>query len=149
MPILALTVLIVATWTTNVMNAYSSGLAINQLLHWPQERRQVATLIAGVLGCVLAASGILNSFMSFLMLLTITIPPIAGVLVSDYWIARTYTRGTALGYNVNGMFAWTCGVGSMLAVTHQLRSVLGIVVSAAVYFALAKLRSPSASRSLT
>ena len=149
MPILALTVLIVATWTTNVMNAYSSGLAINQLLHWPHKRRQIATLIAGVLGSVLAASGILNSFMSFLMLLTITIPPIAGVLVSDYWIARTYTRAASPGCNVNGVFAWICGVGSMLAVTHQLRSVLGIVVSAAVYFGLAKMRSPSAARSLT
>lgn len=143
MPILALTVLIVATWTTNVMNAYSSGLAINQLLHWPQERRQMATLIAGVLGSVLAASGILANFMSFLMLLTITIPPIAGVLVSDYWIARTYTRATPPGWNLNGVSAWVCGVGSMLAVTHQLRSVIGILISAAVYFALTKMRSTS------
>jgi len=149
MPILALTVLIVATWTTNVMNAYSSGLAINQLLHWPRERRQFATLIAGVLGSILAASGILNSFMSFLMLLTITIPPIAGVLVSDYWIARTYALATSARYNASGLLAWACGVGSMLVVTHPLRSVLGIAVSAAVFFVLAKVRSVPAARSTT
>lgn len=148
MPILALTVLIIATWTTNVMNAYSSGLAINQLLHWPHEKRQTATLIAGVLGSVLAASGILGSFMSFLMLLTITIPPIAGVLVSDYWIARSYTRRSVSGYNANGVCAWSCGVASMLLVTHPLRSVLGIVVAAGVYLVLVKLHPVSAANSL-
>jgi len=140
MPVLALSVLIIATWTTNVMNAYSSGLAINQLLHWPEHRRRLATLMAGVLGSLLAASGILGSFMSFLMLLTVTIPPIAGVLVSDYWIARTYQRGSSRRYNAHGMLAWAGGVGSMLLVSHPLRSVLGIIVAAAVYYALSRLR---------
>lgn len=140
MPVLALSVLIVATWTTNVMNAYSSGLAINQLLHWPERRRQLATLMAGVLGSLLAASGILGSFMSFLMLLTVTIPPIAGVLVSDYWIARTYQRGTSRRYNAHGLLAWTGGVAAMLIVTHPLRSVLGIIVAAGLYYALSRLR---------
>lgn len=70
MPMLALSVLIVATWTTNVMNAYSSGLALNQLLHWPPERRRLATVISGVAGSALAAAGILLNFMSFLMMLT-------------------------------------------------------------------------------
>ena len=139
-PVLALSVLIIATWTTNVMNAYSSGLAINQLLHWPVERRRLATVIAGVLGSLLAASGILGGFMSFLMLLTITIPPIAGVLVSDYWIARTYVRGTTQSYNLNGVAAWGFGVASMLAISHPLKSVVGIVASAVVYLVLAKLR---------
>jgi cytosine permease len=132
-----------------VMNAYSSGLAINQLLHWPAERRQVSTLIAGVLGSLLAASGILASFMGFLMLLTITIPPIAGVLVSDYWIARTYARDTSSAWNINGIAAWACGVGAMLAVQHPLRSVLGIVVSAAAFYALAKSRAARLERAAT
>ena len=134
MPQLALSVLIIATWTTNVMNAYSSGLAINQLLHWPQSRRQMATLMAGVLGSALAAAGILNNFMSFLMLLTITIPPIAGVLVSDYWIARSYTCEQSLAFNWRGLLAWACGVAVMIVLTHPLKNVLGIVVAAAVYW---------------
>jgi cytosine permease len=134
MPILALSVLIIATWTTNVMNAYSSGLALNQLLHWPDERRQWSTLIAGVLGSALAAAGILNNFMSFLMLLTVTIPPIAGVLVSDYWLARTYREGGHGAVHWQGVFAWGAGVAVMLLVTHPLRNILGIVVAALVYW---------------
>lgn len=135
MPILALSVLIIATWTTNVMNAYSSGLAINQLLHWPDSRRKLATLLAGVSGSVLAAAGILDNFMGFLMLLTVTIPPIAGVLVSDYWIARSYTRDQRLAFNFRGLLAWSCGVAVMIAFAHPLKNVLGIVVAALVYWA--------------
>jgi cytosine permease len=145
-PILALTVLIIATWTTNVMNAYSSGLAINQLMHWPVERRRLATLIAGTIGSLLAASGILANFMGFLMVLTITIPPIAGVLISDYWITRAYVRDTKQAYNLNGLVAWACGALSMLLMSHPLKSVIGIAVSAGVYFVLARLRPRARSR---
>lgn len=140
MPVLALSVLIIATWSTNVMNAYSSGLAITQLLHWPQERRQLATVIAGVLGCLLAASGILQHFTSFLMLLTITVPPVAGVLVCDYWIARSYTSSEQQSWKFDGIFAWGAGVAVMLGLTHPLKNVLGIVVAGVVYFMLARRR---------
>jgi cytosine permease len=136
MPLLALSVLIIATWTTNVMNVYSAGLALNELLHWPPGRRRWATLVAGVAGSTLAAAGILNNFMGFLMLLTITIPPIAGVLVSDYWLARSYIRGQPLAFNIHGLVAWSCGVAVMLVVTHPLKNVLGIVVAAAVYWTM-------------
>ncbi len=139
MPMLALSVLIIATWTTNVMNAFSAGLAINQLLHWPQERRQLATLIAGVLGSMLAASGLLANFMDFLMLLTVTIPPIAGVLVCDYWFARSYRANSTAAYNLRGIVAWCSGVAVMFTLTHPLRSVLGIVFAATVFFVLTKL----------
>jgi cytosine permease len=139
MPILALSVLIIATWTTNVMNAYSSGLAINQLLHWPESRRRLATIIAGVLGSALAAAGILNNFMGFLMLLTVTIPPIAGVLVSDYWLARSYRRDARETVNWRGVLAWGCGVAVMLAFGHPLKNVLGIVAAALAYGLAVKL----------
>lgn len=141
MPILALSVLIVATWSTNVMNAYSSGLAITQLLHWSDERRKLATVLAGVLGCLLAASGILQHFTSFLMLLTIMVPPVAGVLVCDYWIARTYTSTEQQGWKFDGIFAWGAGVAVMLGLTHPIKNVLGILLAGVVYFLLARRRS--------
>lgn len=139
MPMLALSVLIIATWTTNVMNAYSSGLALNQLLHRPEGRRRVATVLAGLLGAGLAAAGILNNFMSFLMLLTVTIPPIAGVLVSDYWLARSYRRDASETVNWRGVLAWVCGVAVMLGFEHPLKNVLGIVAAALAYWLAVRL----------
>lgn len=138
MPILALSVLIVAAWTTNVMNAYSSGLALNGLLHWPAERRRYATLIAGVMGSLLAASGILENFTSFLMVLTATVPPVAGVIVSDYWLARTYSANHAEGgktWHRRGITAWLSGVAVTLLLDHPIRSMVGIVVAAGVFYA--------------
>lgn len=135
MPLLALSVLILATWTTNVMNAYSSGLAINQVLHWPDSRRRLATLLAGTAGALLAGAGILDNFMGFLMLLTVTIPPIAGVLVGDYWLARSFTRDGHRAFRWQGLFAWGCGVAVMLLLSHPLKNVLGIVVAALAYWA--------------
>lgn len=149
MPMLALSVLIVATWTTNVMNAYSSGLALNQLLHWPESRRRLATVIAGVLGSLLAAAGILNNFMSFLMLLTVTIPPIAGVLVSDYWIARSYRRDASEAINWRGVAAWGCGVGVMLGFEHSLKNVLGIAAAALAYYLSTKLAPQQTAEQVT
>ncbi len=142
MPILALSVLIVAAWTTNVMNAYSSGLALNGLLHWPPHRRRFATLIAGVLGSLLAASGILDQFTSFLLLLTATVPPVAGVIVSDYWLVGN--RPAAGGADANswrlpGILAWLCGVATVLLLGHPIRSVVGIVVAASVYYVATRL----------
>ena len=135
-PALALAVLIIATWTTNVMNAYSSGLAINQLLHWPDRWRHLSTIIAGVLGTVLGAMGILGKFMSFLMILTVTIPPVAGVLIADYWVARTYTPDSRRAFNWTGLFAWASGVAVMLWLENPIKNVLGILVSLLVYCVL-------------
>lgn len=133
-PALALAVLIIATWTTNVMNAYSSGLAINQLFHWPEDRRGASTILAGILGTTLGAMGILGEFMSFLMILTVTIPPVAGVIISDYWLAKTYRPDTAVAFNWRGLVAWASGVAVMVTLNHPIKSVVGIVVSAMVYF---------------
>lgn len=80
------------------------------------------------------------------MLLTMMVPPIAGVLVSDYWIARSYRRDSRSTFNARGIAAWAAGAGSMLIVTHPLRSVLGIVVSAAIYFVFQRLRPVKAIR---
>lgn len=138
MPLLALGILIVATWTTNVMNVYSSGLALCRLSAWLDRRRALATLAAGVLGSVLAASGIVDNLMQFLILLTTTIPPIAGVLVSDYWIMRSFDPARRSAVNWAGVTAWAAGVGAMLAIAHPIRNVLGVLVAAGAYALLVK-----------
>ncbi|WP_077037746.1 cytosine permease [Pelomonas sp. KK5] len=147
MPVLALSILILAAWTTNVMNAYSSGLALNGLLHWPATRRRTATLIAGVMGSLLAASGILDHFTNFLMLLTATVPPVAGVIVCDYWLARSYRADEAQRrpWQAQGIAAWVCGVAATLLLSHPIRSIVGIVVAAAVFYLLTALQQPRGS----
>lgn len=85
-PILGLIALVLATWTTNVTNAYSGGLALSNLLGFDEKRFKITTGVAGAIGTLLAAFGLLNAFQSFLSLMSALIPPLAGVIIAAYWI---------------------------------------------------------------
>ena len=136
-PFFAMSILILATWTSNVMNVYSSGLAFNDLFNLSNASRSKTTLFVGLIGVLLAAIGILSHFMSFISLLTITITPIAGVMISDYFISKTYQE-TPENINWKGVFSWISGVVVMLVMTSQIKNILGIIVAAFVYFILKK-----------
>ena len=86
LPLLGLIALVLATWTTNVSNAYSGGLALSVLLDQDEKKSQLTTAVSGVIGTALAAAGILNSIQSFLTLLSAVVPALIGVMIADYWI---------------------------------------------------------------
>ena len=85
-PFVGLIALVLATWTTNVTNAYSGGLALSNLLGFDESRFKITTAVAGGVGTLLAAFGLLNAFQGFLSLMSALIPPLAGVLIASYWI---------------------------------------------------------------
>ena len=85
-PILGLIALVLATWTTNVTNAYSGGLALSNLLGFDESKFKITTGISGAIGTLLAAFGLLNAFQGFLSLMSALIPPLAGVIIAAYWI---------------------------------------------------------------
>jgi cytosine permease len=77
----ALLVLILSTWTINSANLYSASLSLTAT--FPSVAQWKFTLVAGVLGALLAVAGILDAFVSFLLLLGAIIPPIAAIYVID------------------------------------------------------------------
>ena len=85
-PLFGLIALVLATWTTNVTNAYSGGLALSNLLGFDESRFKITTGIAGGIGTLLAAFGLLNAFQGFLSLMSALIPPLAGVIIAGYWV---------------------------------------------------------------
>jgi cytosine permease len=144
-PLLALSVLILATWTTNVMNVFSAGLALGGLLGWGQERRATATALAGLAGSALAAAGILDQLTNFLSLLTLTVMPIAGAMIASWWLlqapAAPYRR-----WHTPGLLAWAVGAGAVLWMDHPVRHLLGPVVAAGAYLAAMQLMAWRAAR---
>ena len=140
-PLLALSVLIVATWTTNVMNVYSAGLALDGLLGglpgWGPQRRALATAVAGLIGSALAAAGILDRLTGFLSLLTLTVMPIAGVMIAAWWLLPAPARA-APRWQASGLLAWAIGAGAVLWMDHPLRNLLGPVIAAGAYVLLAR-----------
>lgn len=94
LPLVGLIALVAATWTTNVTNAYSGGLALSNLLGFDESRFKLTTGIAGALGTILAAVGLLGKFSAFLTLMSNLIPPLAGVLIAEYWLVAKGDKGS-------------------------------------------------------
>ncbi|MBL7006462.1 MAG: cytosine permease [Spirochaetia bacterium] len=86
---LAVVTIILAAWTTNDNNLYSGALSINAM--FPKIDKWVITVISGGVGIIFALVGINTSggFQTFLGILTIVIPPAAGVLILDYFIFKS------------------------------------------------------------
>ncbi|MDR3120241.1 MAG: cytosine permease [Clostridiales bacterium] len=146
LPAIGLIGLILATWTTNVTNAYSGGIAVSNIFGLGEDKRKIATAIAGALGTILGAVGIMDRFTSFLNVITSFVPPVAGVIIASYWIIGKGKRENfvaANGFNVAGLAAFALGA----AVAYITSSVLpffiapinGIVVSMAAYIALIRI----------
>ena len=112
MPFVGLVALVLATWTTNVTNAYSGGLALSNLLGFDESKFKVTTGVAGAIGTLLAAFGLLNAFQSFLSLMSALIPPLAGVLIASYWIVGKGKRenfSPRPGFSAVGVGQRNCG----------------------------------------
>lgn len=78
----AMVVLILAQWTTNNANIYSSSL--NFSIIFSRIPKYVLTMGAGVIGITLAVAGIYDKFILFLSFLSVLIPPVGGIYSADY-----------------------------------------------------------------
>jgi cytosine permease len=90
-----LLIVLTGTLKINDWNLYSSSLglvnfistAFNRNLH-----RVSTTVVLGVVGSILAAVGILARFTDFLIVLGVAFPPIAGIMVAEYFIVKRWRR---------------------------------------------------------
>lgn len=84
----ALAVLVFATWTTNVINLYSTALAARASV--PFGRYRLVVVLCGIVGTIAAVVGIADRLIDFLVVLGLLVPPIAGVYLCDFFfLGRT------------------------------------------------------------
>lgn len=86
-------VLIAATLKINDWNLYSASLGVVNAVDTTtglKINRAVITVIFGVLGTALSAAGILGDLVDFLVLLGVAIPPIAGIMVAEYFVVKQW-----------------------------------------------------------
>lgn len=161
-PLLGLVALVLATWTTNVTNAYSGGLAISTIVGFDEKKSRLATGIAGGIGTILAAVGVMNSLTNFLSLISAIIPPLAGVIIANYWITCKGDPSKFVlrsGIAPDGFIAFVVGAlvaaitgGAFVAfpalvflyVPFFIGPINGIVVSVVLYVILNKVMPPKA-----
>lgn len=102
-------VLILAQWTTNTSNAYSSGLSLSVI--FTRTNKALLTLIAGLVGTSLAVLGIYDYFVDFLTIITMFIAPIGGVYTASYYIGgkRKFHFINDKAYKFLPLLAWAFG----------------------------------------
>ncbi|NIO47943.1 MAG: hypothetical protein GTN73_00675 [Candidatus Aminicenantes bacterium] len=144
-------VLLLAQWTTNDSNIYSSVLALNNIF---QTKRWIVTIGVGVFASLFAAFGILERLELFLKILAVSIGPIGGIFICDYYILRrlkvrdfrekTFSKVNykALGvYLVSFLIGWTSS-GHPFTIKIFPFSVFafnGIISSIILYFTVMKI----------
>jgi cytosine permease len=79
----SLLVLIAAQWTTNDNNLYTSSLGLANIF---KTKKSNIVLFLGITGSILGAFGMANYFISWLNILGIGVPPMAGIILADYFI---------------------------------------------------------------
>lgn len=91
----ALVLIIFGQWTTNDNNLYNGALAFANTIKMGKKK---ITIIMGLIGAVLAsmtALGVFGAdpFMNFLNMLGRYLPPIAGILIADFYILKPFLEG--------------------------------------------------------
>jgi cytosine permease len=122
----ALALLIVKAWATNAGNLYSASLSAANSLSSKNEKWII--IVGGSIGTMLAVGGISDSFIPFLIALSVGIPPIAGIYVADLLGAAERVSSDVTPASVRyGAFAcWGLGVAAALAARAGLLTITGI-----------------------
>jgi cytosine permease len=147
-------ILVVATLKINDWNLYSGSLGLANFidtLTGHRVHRGLLTLVVGIVGTALSALGILQHFVGFLTLLGVAFPPVASIMVVDYFLLRTHRRELAEsarsgsiparvpGWNPVGLVSWLIGSVAGWYLQWGIGSVNALVIAAVVYFVLSKL----------
>ncbi|MCB6994589.1 cytosine permease [bacterium 210820-DFI.6.37] len=112
----ALLMLIFAQWTTNDNNLYFSSLAAT--VAFPRFKKKYIVLVFGILATIAGAAGIVNYFTAWLGILGTGIPPVAGILILDFFFIKKknyqFGKGVKHGFcSVPAVISWiiACVVG--------------------------------------
>lgn len=82
----ATAVVIGGSWTINALNLYSAVLSLATTA--PRARRSLLATCCGIGGTIASFFDILSHFVDFLIWLSLTFVPVAGVLAADFLFAR-------------------------------------------------------------
>ncbi|EGK12922.1 allantoin family permease [Desmospora sp. 8437] len=145
-PVWGFLILWIATWTSQLVNNYSMGLALANLCNVNSNRgRALLTLGGTLLAIVIALAGILDYFMDFLYMTALVYPAIAGVMMADFFFIRRRQWKDLPGWNWMATIGLV--VGTFVGYLTQYVNTLGIpavqslIASGMVYLVAMQLKA--------
>ena len=139
LPVLSMLVLILATWTTNTGNAYTSGMAAMKVFNLKDDRRPLVTMLCGAAGTIMAMVGIADAMQGVINIISAMVPPIMGVVIADYWIigkGRPENWHPVRGFNWCGVISWAVGCVVALWFSFFSPALDAVIVSGVLYVIL-------------
>lgn len=121
-PLMALLLIIFASWSSNDNNLYSGALSLAVVLK--NVSRTVIVLAIAGLGYICSALNITGNFITFLMFLSAIIPPIAAIYCVDFLFVKEERQNCAI--NGKAFFAWI--IGAIVAILTSPAESLGLGV---------------------
>jgi cytosine permease len=158
-------VLVASILKINDWNLYSSSLGlvnVVDVLLGKRMSRAVVTLVVGAVGSVLSAVGILTYFVPLLTFIGILLPPVAGIMIAEYFVVRSWRAelaesrrngllpATTPEWVPAGLVAWAAAAVVGYTIQVGIPAVNSLVVGFVVYVALGKAGlAKAAGRSAT
>jgi cytosine permease len=141
MGIPALLFLIFAQWTTNDNNLYISSLGFSNIF---KMKKSQIVVIVGIIATITGAAGMGDKFVNWLIILGIGCPPMAGIVVADYFFVKKqhYSFGPGTKYcswNILAFISWSFACIAGFALKRGIQAVNSILVGFVLYLVLMKI----------
>lgn len=138
--------LLLSSWSSNVLSLYSSSLSINTIA--PKFSLRNITLFIGAVGTVIAFGDVQKYFIDFLILLGIAIPPVGAIYCLNFWVNKGDENETLIikNYHWSAINAWLAGfvLGFLsyqdYVTLTQIPSIDSILLSTTLYLFLRRKR---------
>lgn len=101
--------LLLSSWSSNVLSLYSSSLSINTIA--PKLALKSITVFIGALGTLIAFTDVQTYFIDFLILLGISIPPVGAIYCINFWVSTEtkHLNTDRKSYHWSAIYAWLGG----------------------------------------
>jgi cytosine permease len=114
-------------------------------------RMRVLTLLLGIAGVAVALAGVWSHFLSWLVILSVFVPPIGAVLIADQVLLRGASDSRVVGaVRPTAFAAWAVGAGFAALVHYEAPqwsdAVVGLVVGCVAYLAIEAVAAQSRAR---
>lgn len=133
--------ILLVQWTTADNNLYTSGLGLANVFE--NDNKKLLTFIGGSVGTFMATAGIYNKFVDWLTFLGTFVPPLAGVILVDYYLfGEKYQKkhdGLKNTVSIPAMTAWAIGSFVAFKTSFGIQVLNGVVAAAVSYYIIAKV----------